>query len=128
MTLVEHARRELTLCGQFKEDPEFSESIIKAVAGFTSYGHSGGSAAVGIEMLHDLLQYKPLSPLTDNPEEWMEVGSQEPRTPTGTGQVWQSRRRADAFSEDGGLTYYSVDDWADNPDSFTIHTSQHKEA
>jgi hypothetical protein len=127
MSLVEHARRELELCGQYREDPEFAASIVKAVEGFVSYGHSGGSAGVGIHMLNDLLQGKSLSPLTDDPAEWMHVGEQTPRTPTGKGQVWQSRRQSDAFSEDEGKTYYLVDDWSDNSDSFTIHTSQHKE-
>lgn len=46
MSLVEHARRELELCGQYAEDPEYSESLIRAVEAFTSFGHSGGSAAV----------------------------------------------------------------------------------
>ena len=36
MSLAEHARRELDLCGQYAEDPEYSESIIKAVEAFAS--------------------------------------------------------------------------------------------
>lgn len=117
--LVTHARAELERIGQFKEDPEFAESIVGAVAAFAAYGHSGGSAGAGIAMLHELLQFKPLGPLTDDPDEWQHVGAQEPRTPTGTGEVWQSRRRSDAFSEDGGKTYYLVDD-----DPVTVHESE----
>lgn len=108
--LVRHARRELEAIGQFKGDPEFADSIVKAVEAFAAYGHSGGSAGAGIAMLHELLQFHNLGPLTDHPEEWMHVGAQDPRTPTGAGDVWQSRRRADAFSEDGGKTYYCLDE------------------
>lgn len=101
MNLVEHARRELELCGQTAEDPAYAQSIIAAVAAFGSYdGHSGFSMACAIHQLTTLLQYKTLSLLTNDPDEWMEVG-------TGT---WQSMRRADAFSRDGGKTHYLLDE------------------
>jgi hypothetical protein len=60
VSLTEHARRELELCGQYAEDPEYSESIISAVEAFASYGHSGGSAMVAREQLHALLGFKTL--------------------------------------------------------------------
>lgn len=98
--LVNHARAELQACGQFKEDPEFAQSLVAAVAAFASYdGHSGGSAAVGTQMLNDLLQFKNLSPLTNDPEEWQEV----------TMGLWQNYRNSAAFSEDGGKTYTVLD-------------------
>ena len=40
----------------------------------------------------------------DNPAEWNAVSEE-------TGEImWQSRRRPDAFSHDGGKTYYCLDD------------------
>ena len=48
-SLVEHAKRELELCGQTAEDPAYAASIVAAVEAFASYGHSGGSASVAIE-------------------------------------------------------------------------------
>lgn len=106
MSLVAHAKSELRAAGVFEEDPEFAQSIVNAVAGFASYGHSGGSAGVGIMMVHDLLQFKPLGPLTNRPDEWMDVaesyGNQE--------AVWQSRRQSSCFSNDGGVTYYNIDE------------------
>ena len=102
--LVAHARRELELCGQTFEDPEFAESIVQAVAAFASYGHSGGSAMVAVEMLHDLLRFRPLSPLTNDPAEWNNVSDQS------GAPMWQSSRRPDAFSEDGGRTHYLLDE------------------
>lgn len=98
MTLVEHAKRELELIGQFDEDPAFAQAIVAAVAAFSSYGHSGGSAAVGIAMLYDLLQFKPLSAITDAADEWMCVAD----------HVWQNVRDSSCFSNDGGKTYYDI--------------------
>lgn len=104
MSLAEHARRELELCGQYAEDPEYSESIIKAVEAFASYGHSGGSAMVAREQLHALLGFKTLSPLTSDPAEW-----QDQSAISGT-PLWQNKRDHAMFSRDGGKTWRSVDD------------------
>lgn len=102
--LVEHAKRELAL---LDNDEEFNESIIKAVEAFASYGHSGGSASYAIPILTELLQFHNLQPITDNPEEWMEVGE----------GVWQNTRRPDAFSNDGGQTYRLNSEFAPVHDS-----------
>jgi len=104
MSLVEHARRELELCGQTAEDPKYAETIIKAVEAFASYGHSGGSAMAATEQLHTLLRFGTLSPLTDDPDEWMNVSEMSGY------EMWQSRRNPSAFSTDGGKTYYLLDD------------------
>lgn len=104
MSLTEHARRELELCGQYAEDPEYSESIIRAVEAFASYGHSGGSAMCAREQLHALLGWKVLSPLTSDPAEWIDQ-SEASGVP-----MWQNRRDPSVFSADGGQTWYSVDE------------------
>lgn len=103
MSLVEHARRELELSGQYAEDPAYSESIIKAVEAFASYGHSGGSAMVAREQLHALLGFKTLSPLTSDPAEWMD------RSEMSSTPLWQNRRDSAVFSTDGGQTWYDLD-------------------
>lgn len=107
MSLVEHARRELELCGQYKEDPEYAESIIAAVAAFASYGHSGGSAGYAVQQLAALLRYEALSPLTDSPVEWRHHGEGVAGVPGG---LWQNVRDSRAMSADGGKTYWLVDD------------------
>jgi hypothetical protein len=103
VSLAEHARRELVLSGQYAEDPEYSESIIKAVEAFASYGHSGGSASVGIEQLYALLRFKTLSPLTSDPAEWVDQSEASGRP------MWQNRRDPSVFSQDGGQTWYSIE-------------------
>jgi|ERR1035441_1967550 hypothetical protein len=109
MSLAEHARRELDLCGQYAEDPEYSESIIKAVEAFASYGHSGGSAMCAREQLHALLGFKTLSPLTSDPAEWVDQ-SEMSSTP-----LWQNRRNPAAFSTDAGKTWYTLDEQHPEP-------------
>lgn len=101
--LVEHARRELALVEQGPDgDREFADSLLRAVEGFASYeGHSGGSAAVAIEWLGRLLRFENIAPLTDDPEEWMDVDG---------GSLWQNRRCASAFSKDAGKTYTMLDE------------------
>lgn len=107
--LVDHARRELTMCGQFEEDAVFAQSLVAAVAAFDSYpGHSGSSAEAGIQMLGDLLRFKNLSELTSDEEEWQEVG---PR-------MWQNVRNSEAFSQDAGKTHYLLSDHKNEDGSF----------
>lgn len=97
--LVIHARRELELLG---EDPEWIEGILNIVQAFTDMGHSGSSASVAIPMINQLLQYKPLTPLTDDPEDWIYLGEDMGPEPGG---IWQNRRDGECFSKDGGVTY-----------------------
>ena len=103
VSLAEHARRELELCGQYAEDPEYSESIIRAVEAFASYGHSGGSAACARDQLHTLLGFGNLSPLTHDPGEWIDQ-SEASGIP-----MWQNRRNPAVLSDDGGKTWYSLE-------------------
>ena len=95
--LVDHARKELALLG---EEPDTIDWFCRVVEEFASYGHSGGSASVCIPMLNELLQFKNLTPLTDNPDEWLYHG------PDYGGPIWQNIRNSEAFSKDGGKTYY----------------------
>jgi hypothetical protein len=101
--MVKHAQTELQLLG---EDPETIAGMLKVIQAFADMGHSGGSASICIPMLNELLHFRNLTPLTNDPREWMDVADY---TPDVEG-VWQSRRRPDAFSNDGGLTHYLLDD------------------
>lgn len=122
MSLVEHARRELELLG---EDEWMKEGMLKTIAAFAEMGHSGGSASIAIPMLNDLLQHKNLTPLTNDPAEWIDQSS---LTADGN-HLWQSNRNYEAFSLDGGKTYYLlserdagvvVNHFAANPDGTPV--------
>lgn len=93
--LVKHARRELELLG---EEQVTVDGYLKIIQAFADMGHSGGSAAVATSVLLELLRYNNLTPLTDDPKDWVEVGS----------DIWQCGRNSEAFSMDGGATYYLI--------------------
>lgn len=117
--LVDHARRELDLCGQAAEDPGYAASLIAAVAAFASYGHSGGSAMVAIGQLHALLQYRTLSPLTSDPDEWID------RTEMSGTPLWQNARDPRVMSTNGGKDWYLVgEEGPVSPDSPAPPASQ----
>lgn len=95
--LITHAKYELALIG---EDQETIDGYLKVIQAFADMGHSGGSASFATRTLNRLFQYKNLSEITDNPEEWREVGP----------NLWQSLRSSNLFSEDGGKSYTDVND------------------
>ncbi len=72
--------------------------------------------AVAVEQSGRLLRFQPLSPLTADPDDWFDHGEM-----SGT-PLWQSKRDPSAFSEDGGVTHYFVDD-RDGPGERVMHSS-----
>lgn len=112
--LVAHARRELALIG---EDPDVVDWYAQVIAEFSKAGHSGGSASVAIQTLARLLQFENLAPLTSAPDEWENVSDQ-----TGY-EMWQNRRNSQAFSDDGGLTYWLLSEGAHGGNRSPRHTA-----
>jgi hypothetical protein len=102
--LVNHARRELELIG---EDEETIAGYLGVIRAFARAGHSGGSAMVAIPVINQLLQFKNLSPLTDDPDEWVHHSPEVWGSKDGNG-IWQNSRNPAAFSSDEGKTYYLV--------------------
>ena len=116
--LVNHARRELEQIG---EEPETIEGYLKVIQAFADMGHSGGSASVAIPVIHELLQFKNLGPITDNPDEWMHVGEAQWGEPGG---VWHNIRNGEAFSHDGGKTYYLLSDGSNQREQKKWYTAE----
>lgn len=123
MSLVEHAERELKLAGLFDDNSDYGgmlgDAVLKMVKIFAEEGHSGCSAHLAIDIFNKLARFKTLTPLTDNPDEWMDIADAYGGTP-GT---WQSRRQGSCFSNDGGRTYYDID--AVNPRDVVESTIAH---
>lgn len=115
--LVDHARRELESIG---EEPETIEGYLKVIQAFAEMGHSGGSASVAIPVIHQLLQFKPLGALTDNPAEWF---FHEESVAGVKGGFWQNIRDGEAFSTDGGKTYYLLSEGANAHNPSPLHES-----
>lgn len=118
--LVRHARRELELIG---EDPEWVEGYLDVIKAFAKMGHSGGSASVAIPTINQLLQFKNLSELTNDPEEWTHVSEEMWGSPGG---IWQSNRDPEAFSNDGGQTYYLLSEGGSDKNREPLHMSAEK--
>jgi hypothetical protein len=107
--LVKHAITELHLAGFYDQtsgdslDPYFekvADDVVQLVRLFASHANSGMSAEITTSLLEALLQFKPLTPLTNDPAEWNQFGD----------MGWQSTRDSSAFSLDGGKTYYLLDE------------------
>ena len=114
--LVDHARRELAIIG---EEPETIDGYLKVIQAFADMGHSGGSASVAISVIHALLQFKNLSPLTTHAADWFHHTAEAWGEPGG---IWQNKRNGEAFSRDGGKTYYLLSERVDGGD--VVHNSK----
>jgi len=100
--LHEHAERELRRIGGGGYDGMIDKAVMELVDTFSVQGHSGGSAMQTLAIFDRVAQFKVLSPLTDDPDEWMLVA--EPAN------TWQSRRQSSCFSRDGGKSWYDIDE------------------
>ena len=100
--LVLHAERELKLAGMFDKDADYSgalaPTIVRVVKVFSKQEYSGAAASIAISILGKLLRFQTLTPITSNPDEWVDVGN----------SMWQNKRNPAMFSKDGGKTWYQV--------------------
>lgn len=119
MSLVEHAERELALIPE--DDEAFKDAILQAVKAFSKYGHSGSSHFVGVHILADLLNYRNLSPLTNDPDEWMFITDDIAGR---KGGLYQSTRNPEAFSHNGGKTYYLLSEGANMLNPKPVHRTR----
>jgi hypothetical protein len=99
--LIKHAQRELALLG---EEPDMVRGYLEMIRVFADMRHSGGSASVFIPTLNALLQYENLTPLTNDPDEWVD------QTGISGTPLWQNKRNSKAMSTDGGAHYTLVED------------------
>lgn len=78
--LVKHAEVELAAIGMGEDaeemDKTMRDNILEMVTVFSKQGHSGFSAGYAASVLHKLLNYEPLGPLTGEDSEWQDVGEQ----------------------------------------------------
>lgn len=119
--LVAHARRELRIIG---EDRDTIRGLSRVIQAFADMGHSGSSAHHCAAYLDKLLRYQPLSDLTDDPGEWIDRHAEG----LTTSPLWQSKRNPEAFSTDGGKTYYLLSEQEAAGDLATTPLHQSKTA
>lgn len=105
--LADYAREELTRAGLFDSDDYdgmIAKNVMEIVEVFSKGGHSGSSAAITADIVNKLLRYEPLTPLTYEPDEWIDQTEASGGKPT-----WQNKRKFSVFSNDGGKTHYDLD-------------------
>jgi len=116
--LTDFARNELQIAGLFDKDSDYDgmlgEATIELINTFAKQGHSGFSAGLVRELFTKLSNYKPLTEISNNPDEWMNVDGKN---------TWQSRRNPTLFSNDEGKTYYDLDEIDENGNK-VMHTSK----
>lgn len=108
--LVKHAEFEMKRVGLDKPDSDYNgmlyDSVMKLVKVFSEQGHSGFSAIQTLKIFGVVARYKTLSPITSNPDEWIDVSSMGLSTDN---KLWQNKRDSSNFSNDGGKSYWCVD-------------------
>ena len=106
--LKTHAENELNIIGLTESEDEMNSSmrkhILHMVDEFSKEEHSGFSARYAISCLEKILKFEPLSPLTGDNSEWIEVSN----------GLYQNIRCCRVFKENGvardneGLVFYNI--------------------
>lgn len=94
---------ELDRIGMTEDSPDemnrmMRKHILHMMQEFANEGHSGFSASYAINILHKLMEFKPLSPLTGEDSEWIEHDY-------GYGPHYQNIRRSSVFKDADGSCY-----------------------
>ena len=105
--ILDHAKNELDRIGMTEDSPDemnvmMRKHILHMMNEFAEEGHSGFSASYAISILTKLMDFKPLSPLTGEDNEWGNVREY------GESPSWQNKRRSSVFKNADG-TCYDID-------------------
>lgn len=105
--LLKHAEEEMRRAGLYDKDADYGEMVPKMVLELVrthaESQPSGGLHGTVMEIFNRVVNFKTLTPITANPEEWNDVSEMSP------GPLWQNRRDPSFFSLDAGKTWYNVD-------------------
>ena len=101
--LVSYAESELNRIGMTEDSPDemnvaMRKHILHMMQEFANEGHSGFSASYAISILTKLIDFKPLSPLTGEDDEWV-------KHDYATEPVYQNKRRPSVFKDADGSCY-----------------------
>lgn len=101
--LLSHAEDELNRIGMTEDSPDemnrmMRKHILHMMQEFANEGHSGFSASYAISILTKLMDFKPLSPLTGEDDEWV-------KHDYGNDITYQNKRRSSVFKDADGSCY-----------------------
>ena len=107
--LHDHAKKEISLAGLFDKDSDYGgmigEAVMELIDTFAKQGHSGFSAQLTLAVFNKVADFKPLSPITNDPDEWNDVSEYG-----SDNTMWQNNQSPNLFSNDGGKTWWDVDE------------------
>lgn len=107
--LMKHAEREMRLAGLYDADADYGglipEAVMALVKAHSEQGHSGGSHALTLQIFNRVANFKTLTPIGPDPQEWNRL----PENISGPEPTWQNNRQSSVFSLDGGKTWYDID-------------------
>ena len=117
--LLSYAEDELNRIGMTEDSPdemnvEMRKHIVHMVKEFSDEGHTGFSGRYALNILTKLLEFKPLTPLTGEDDEWNLVGDGH----------WQNKRCSSVFKGVDG-SCYDIDgkvfwEWQSNEDGQAV--------
>lgn len=110
--LLDHAEYELKRAG-FTDSPnpdnqKIARDVLALIRRFRKQDHGQYTGPKVLEFFDTLGWFLPLTPITDNPEEWEQFDVTTKNTTTGeeeTSSHWQCKRAPSIISEDGGKTF-----------------------
>lgn len=112
-TLSEHAAYELVLAGMTdNEDPQARKAasdVMALIKRFEKQDHTEKTAMFTLNAFETLASFLPLTPITDDPQEWDKFEIDKTNVDTKEVEkkiVWNSKRATSIFSEDEGKTFY----------------------
>lgn len=96
--LVNYAKSEMDRIG-LNDGDEYNkmmyDGVVEIVETFSEQGHSGFSASYALRLLRRLLDYKPLTELTGEDDEWNEIAD----------GMFQNKRYSSVFKDNDGKAY-----------------------
>jgi len=116
-TWLERCKEELQRAGAFDPKSDFyggntGKAVMELLELFDKQNHSGMSASLVASLFKQLVDGKPLTPLTGNDDEWIEI---EPG-------VYQNKRCPSVFKDEKGA--YQIDYYIFQDESGAYYTSK----
>ena len=102
--LLSYAEDELNRIGMTEDSPgemnvTMRKHILHMVKEFSEEGHSGFSGRYALNILTKLLDFKPITPLTGDDDEWNDISDYAPEP------QYQNKRCSSVFKNADGICY-----------------------
>ncbi len=119
MEFLDFCKEEIKRAGLFSKDEDFyggmtGKALMELCEVFSKQDHSGMSAGLVASLFKRLTEWKPISPLTGDEDEWMEI----------TDDLYQNKRCHSVFKEGKAGKAYQYDYYVFIDEDGTSYTSK----